>query len=204
MAKLQADKTAAAKTLQEAEGGYIAAGGSLVDRYTDFFAFSDPTQFVEQLDDALPFLLFPVRLETRFRARNKPELWVRIYPDDCLIDTFEPTLSGTEITAARRYYIESWKAGGIETQERAAWRGLVGSVGAGRAAWILKNFAPLNPAAKPAKATAEKVVLVIAVDQPLPLPENVIADYWRAVWQAKGDAVLLDTAYQALRRRRKR
>ncbi len=155
---------------------------------------------MEQLDDALPFLLFPVRLETRFKSGpgNKPELWVRIYPDDCLIDTFEPTLSGTEITAARRYYIEAWKAGGIETQERAAWRGLVASVGAGRAAWILQNFAPLNPAAKPAKATAEKVVLVIAADQALPLPENKIVDYWRAVWKAKGDAALLDTAYQAL------
>lgn len=200
LAKLQIDKTEATKTLQGAESGYTSAGGLLVDRYTDFFAFSDPTQFVEQLDDALPFLLFPVRVETRFKsgAGNKPELWVRIYPDDCLIDTFEPTLSGTEITAARRYYIESWKAGGIETQERAAWRGLVGSVGAGRAAWILKNFAPLNPGAKPAKATEEEVVLVIAVDQPLPVAENVIADYWRAVWQAKGDAALLDAAYQAL------
>ena len=48
-----------------------------------------------------PFLLFPVRIETRFRtiaaapgniaAAASHQLWVRIYPDDCSIDTFEPT-----------------------------------------------------------------------------------------------------------------
>ncbi|HNE30244.1 MAG TPA: hypothetical protein PLW66_13800, partial [Saprospiraceae bacterium] len=127
-----------------------------------------------------------------------PEMWVRIYPDDCLIDTFEPTLSGSEIAAARRYYIESWKAGGVETQERAAWRGLVGSTGAGRAAWIIQHFSPLNPADKPVKADANEVVLVIATDQPLPLPQPAIFAYWQAVWAAKGDAAQLNTAYQNL------
>jgi hypothetical protein len=192
------DKTAVA--LEKAEKTYDAAKHALDKSYAQFFTVSDPATFVAKLDDALPFLLFPVRLETRFKtgANGKPELWVRIYPDDCLIDTFEPTLSGTEITAARRYYIESWKAGGIETQERAAWRGLVSSVGAGRAAWILQNFAPLNPAEKIAKTKEEEIVLVIATDQALPLPQNVIADYWRAVWQAKGDAAALNSAYQDL------
>jgi hypothetical protein len=190
----------AATSLKNAETASAAAKGALEEGYTQFFAFSDPTTFVEKLDDSLPFLLFPVRIETRFKtgANGAPELWVRIYPDDCLIDTFEETLSGTEITAARRYYLESWKAGGIPTQERAAWRGLVSSVGAGRAAWILQHFAPLNPAEKIAKANEDEIVLVIATDQALPLPQSVIADYWSAVWKAKGDAVKLNSAFQDL------
>ncbi len=202
--QLQNERTKANELLQQAESQYAQAGKLLDGRYGSFFEFSDPTQFVSRLDDALPFLLFPVRIETRFKtiasavAAPQQELWVRIYPDDCLIDTFEPTLSGTEITAARRYYIESWKAGGIEQQERAAWRGLVSSVGAGRAAWILQNFAPLNPGDKPVKATADAVVLIIAADQALPLAQTEVFSYWRAVWQAKGDAAMLITAFQNL------
>ncbi|MDF0645213.1 MAG: hypothetical protein P0111_14375 [Nitrospira sp.] len=195
LVQLRKDRANAANALKEAETQYTVARRSM-DRFArDFFAFSDPAQFVERLDDGIPLLMFPVRIETRFM---RSELWVRIYPDDCLIDTFETALSGTEVRAARRYYIESWKAGGIEDQERAAWRGLVGSVGSGRAAWILQQFAPLNAADKPAKARPEAIVLVIAADQPLPLPQNVIADYWRAVWQARGDATLSDTAFQNL------
>jgi hypothetical protein len=201
--KLEAARTEAAALFKTADAAHVTAEGALTNRYTDFVVFTDPTKFVSKLEDALPFLLFPVRVETRFKnsatgAGAQHELWVRIYPDDCLIDTFEPTLSGTEITAARRYYIESWKAGGIDAQERAAWRGLVSSVGARRAAWILQNFAPLNPGDKLSKGTADEIILVIAIDQPLPLPENLISKYWQAVWKAKGDAALLNAAFQDL------
>lgn len=205
--ELRVDRAQATERLRAAEKERLTARRFLGDRYVDFFPFSDPTTFVAQLTDTVPFLLFPVRVETRFKTvpigdgAMRPELWVRIYPDDCLIDTFEPTLSGTEITAARRYYIELYKAAGIEARERAAWRGLVGSVGAGRAAWILQNFAPLNPADKPPKAIPENpeaVVLVIATDQPLPLAQSVIFTYWQEVWQAKGNAALLDSAYRKM------
>ena len=206
MHDLQAEKLKISDQLGGAENRLLDARKALDARYVDFFTFTNPLEFVSRLDDQLPFLLFPVRIETRFMASAPnvpgrppgPEMWVRIYPDDCLIDTFEPTLSGSEITAARRYYTESWKAGGVEVQERAAWRGLVGSVGAGRAAWIIQHFSPLNPADKPAKADANEVVLVIATDQPLPVPQPAVFAYWQAVWAAKGDAPQLNTAYQNL------
>ena len=48
------------------------------------------------LNDATPILLMPVRIETRFQNVFLPGagsrtslLWVRIYPDDCWIDTFD-------------------------------------------------------------------------------------------------------------------
>ncbi len=195
LGQLRQDRANAAGAVQQKETNYADARRALERFSGDFFEFSDPARFVERLDDRIPLLMFPVRMETRFMGS---ELWVRIYPDDCLIDTFETALSGTEVRAARRYYIESWKAGGIEDQERAAWRGLVASVGAGRASWILQNFEPLNTAEKPAKALPEAIVLVLATDQPLPLPRAVVFDYWRAVWQARGDSAMLDTAFQNL------
>ena len=73
-----------------------------------FAALSDPRKVVASLSDDYPFLLFPVRLETRFKTvpgdrRDRRQLWVRVYPDDCSIDTFEATLAETEVTSARLY-----------------------------------------------------------------------------------------------------
>src|SRR5690242_18591598 len=46
-----------------------------------------PQQLVSQLDDALPCVLFPLRIETRFMTgvSGGRELWVRVYPDDIAV-----------------------------------------------------------------------------------------------------------------------
>src|SRR5262245_11814945 len=102
---------------------------------------SDPTQQIEQLSDAFPILLFPVRIETRFQktsASGAPasQLWVRFYPDDCQVDSFEAMLTDPEIQNARSFWLAMWRAGGIEAQRRGAWRFLVGASGSGRASYI--------------------------------------------------------------------
>ena len=51
-------------------------------------------------------------------------LEVRIYPDDCQIDSFEELLTKTEIENAREFWASMWRAGGVEAQERGAWRSL--------------------------------------------------------------------------------
>ena len=118
-----------------------------------------PAPLPRQLNDTTPILLMPVRLETRFKevqlpgaAAATPQLWVRIYPDDCWVDAFDPRLTESEAAGARAYWIAMWEAGGVEQQERAAWRSLVRSHGAGRAAWIVEQFTPVNLAQKPTKA----------------------------------------------------
>jgi len=88
--------------LPEAE----AAAQKLKTAFADFEALTDPRDVVGQMSDQVPFLLFPVRLETRFgTARTKggpvPQLWVRVYPDDCSIDTFEEELAEGEVESAR-------------------------------------------------------------------------------------------------------
>lgn len=49
----------------------------------------------------IPVLLLPLNIETRFMDR---QLWVRIYPDDIMLDRHEPQLSPAELEAGQRYH----------------------------------------------------------------------------------------------------
>ena len=80
----------------------------------------------------------------RVSGAGPDELWVRVFPDDCLVDTFEPDLSEREVASAERYWTQVWSAGGAEPRLRAAWRELVASHGSGRAACIVAQFAPAS------------------------------------------------------------
>jgi hypothetical protein len=169
----------------------------------EFAAFTDPRQNVGRLSDAAPFALFPVRLETRFktiasREGTQHQLWVRIYPDDCSIDTFEAALSATELANAQRYWQGIWRAGGIEADERAAWRTLVAAHGSGRAGYIVDTYRPTNLPA-PTKAQRSDEILVIPAQTALaPAEADAISAYWRAVWLTDGDVARIEAARTAL------
>lgn len=169
-----------------------------------FAVFSDPRENVTLLSDRSPFALFPVRLETRFVTQRLGErathqLWVRIYPDDCSIDTFEAVLSTAELSNAKRYWRDVWRAGGIEAGERAAWRGLVAAHGSGRAAWIADTYQPTNLAQRPTKVAGHDEILVIPT-QSLPSTSEAQATvaYWEATWQAGDDIAGRSAARAAL------
>ena len=169
-----------------------------------FAQFTDPRRFASELPDSVPFALLPVRLETRFVRlgegdATRSQLWVRIYPDDCWIDTFEPTLSTTELVNAQLYWERIWQAGGIEADQRAAWRGLVAAHGSGRAGYIVDTYQPANVGAAPKKAQASDEILVIPTQAPLgPAEAAAITAYWQAVWVADGDAARVQAAANAL------
>src|SRR5262245_46100098 len=166
------------------------------DAFAAFEVFSDPRREVERLADETPLLLLPIHLEIRFKtlmeqgeAAPRHELWVRIYPDDCSAGTFDPELSTAEVDAGIRFWRESWRAAGDDAEARAAWRGLAGAYGANRAAWIVKAFAPLDPAGRPTKLAATDLVLVISgSDLPPSGQRGPLAGYWSAVWKAGDDA----------------
>jgi hypothetical protein len=131
----------------------------------------DPRKGVGRLSDRSPLALLPVRVETRFANAGTPaeprhQLWVRIYPDDCSIDTFEATLSDAEVANAKRYWQEIWRAGGVEDDERGAWRGLVAAHGSGRAGYILDIYRPLNLADRPVKTNPAEGIPVFPPDPP--------------------------------------
>lgn len=180
--------------------GTVQVNQEQYDRYADLEASSferfkplllDPRQQVERLSDDYPVLLLPLRLETRFKTITSPtnnaprtELWVRVYPDDCAIDTFEPLLSQSELKNAQTYWMQSWQAGGREDQERAAWRGLVSSHGSGRARWILENYRPTNLDQKP--DASEQIILTIPLED-LPSEVSALQAYWESVWRLDGE-----------------
>src|SRR5215213_2449778 len=192
--RLRRDLEDADAIFKEADTDHRRLASFVAEAIGRFAQFTQPEEAIQRLNDRFPLLLFPVRLETRFKTltdRETPgsvrELWVRIYPDDCSIDTFEPTLSKTEVSNAKRYWTGIWQAGGVKDQERGAWRGLVGSHGAGRAEWIIKQYQPLNLAGKREKDKATDVILTIATDSPLPDDEaGAISTYWRSIWLAGG------------------
>jgi hypothetical protein len=212
---LNAQLNQAAENLATARQKLAAADQEARAAAEGFASFTDPREQVGLLTDNSPFALFPVRLETRFvtetteTAAGAPtsfRLLVRIYPDDCSIDTFETMLSATELSNAQRYWQNIWRAGGIEGDERAAWADLVAAHGSGRAGYIADTYQPVNLADQPVKTAATDEILVIPTQAPLDATEAAaISAYWSAVWAATDPAAVqaaaagLDAAVGAAR-----
>jgi hypothetical protein len=180
--------------------------------------WSDPRRNAGQMRDDIPVMLFPLRLETRFKTvpgrdgqQEQQQLWVRIYPDECLIDTFEEALSSAELDSAGIFWREYFRAAGGEADERAAWRALVASHGSGRATWIYRQYRPLNPLSavdpqgdpalemKPQSRAPGEVILVVSSEETLSAADiSAMRKYWPAIWVAAGRADLAATALATL------
>jgi hypothetical protein len=121
-----------------------------------------PELLTELAPPTHPLALLPVRIETRFFARDgsSSELRVRIYPDQIHIDSHDPSLSAEEVAAGKRYWELRWRAAGTTDRLRSAWRTLVDRHGAGRAAWIARALAPTNPADAPTSPLDEGAALM--------------------------------------------
>jgi uncharacterized coiled-coil protein SlyX len=110
-----------------------------------------PQYGVAQQSDSIPYLLFPVRIETRFITElNTPEIWVRVYPDDISVHTHEKLLTEKEAAEGKRYWAELFNAEKEndseerETLKRSAWTAMVTLFGGNRSAWIAKQMKPSN------------------------------------------------------------
>jgi hypothetical protein len=89
------------------------------------------SRFLHPPPASVPLLLLPVRLETRFQGT---ELWLRIYPDDVHVNSFEPELTPDE-SSARADFLAQAQSGSEAAQ--AAFTVLAQQCGAERAAWIV-------------------------------------------------------------------
>jgi archaellum component FlaC len=174
--------------------------------FTSLIKLDDPTKQIEELSDAFPFVLLPLRLETRFKKnlQSPPQsvyqLWVRIYPDTCHIESREELISQFELQNAKLFWLQMWQAGGIAEQQRGAWRSLVNSHGSGRASWIIEQYKPLNIAKKPSKTDPTDIILVVTEQMPLTsMEEDAAFSFWKALWLADGDSGKENLALQSLK-----
>ncbi|MCB0850671.1 MAG: hypothetical protein KDD63_00395, partial [Bacteroidetes bacterium] len=107
--RLQQEKNRANRAILSNQNKIGNLRGELNKSWADFLDFSDPGKNLGQLNDNYPILMLPLRIETRFKKVNadgrvRDELWVRVFPDDCSIDTFEEHLSNSEILNAQDFW----------------------------------------------------------------------------------------------------
>jgi hypothetical protein len=207
-AGLEAAARRAQQSQASAQKAFEAARDAVATASGAFASFSNPQQNVARLSADSPFVLFPVRIETRFRtspvrsaaaAAGSHELLVRIYPDDCSIDTFEPIFSQSELFNVKAYWMNIARAGGVEAQRRVAWRALVAAHGSGRAGWLADQFSLVNAGTLPLKASPSDEILVIPTNTALSAADaSATAEYWQAVWIADGDSAKVTAANSAL------
>lgn len=190
------------------KGRYASVDKDLSTSWEVFAPLTDPRERIQSFSTNYPILLFPLRLETRFKTvvndnRELHQLWVRVYPDDCLIDSFEATLSETEIANLQLYWAGIWNAGGNENMRRGVWRNLVSSHGAGRATYLIEQYTP-SPESDPepvrTEADLNKIILVVPTEAPLndPNEKSALKTYWSKVWRANGEGITIQNAFNAL------
>jgi len=122
-----------------------------------------------------PFVLFPVRLETRFSTvGTQSQLLVRVYPDVIAATTHEPGLTDAEQVVGKAF----WQAAWDPAQEVEAWRTLVAQIPAARAAWVVRVLTPTNIASRPAGAPAFPSVETRAGSWTRPAETRVLPDAW--------------------------
>ena len=209
--RLIEDKQGRGAALDRAKGELKEINPAFWDQW------SDPRRNAGQMRDDIPVMLFPLRLETRFKTipgrdgQQRQQLWVRVYPDECLVDTFEEALSSAELDSAGIFWREYVRAADDEAAQRAAWRALVASHGSGRATWIHKQYRPLNPLSpgdpegdpalevKPQSKQPGEVILVVSSEDALSAADiTAMRKYWPAVWVAGGRADLAAVALATL------
>jgi hypothetical protein len=115
-----------------------------------------PEELVSGLSDQDPFLMFPVRLETRFArtAAGSVELRVRIWPDDISIALPAGDLTKSEQQAGEQYWtmrsivamtpIAGAQADAARQNYAGAWNAIATASGPYRAGWIVQQTHPSN------------------------------------------------------------
>ncbi|MFK8163974.1 MAG: hypothetical protein AB8H12_16125 [Lewinella sp.] len=188
---------------------------TLEDARQAYLPFSDPREFMGRWQDDVPVLLFPLRLETRFRTVGEGDdtrfqLWVRAYPDSCLIDTFADLPSETEYQRIKAFWIARFRNGqteptaGDEVNQFVkkglidAWRRLQSQGSAGRAYWLTQNLTPTDGQAPSVRLHPDDIFLVIPTEGagPGPAEQAALVDYYTASWRAQKDPQLLEAALQ--------
>jgi hypothetical protein len=126
------------------------ARGNLQQLINAIYIDPHPKTAIKNLADDIPFLLLPVRIETRFvKTERVNELLLRVYPDDISIHTHEAVLTDKEVAEGEKYWkalfqAEKGNAAEKEDRKKSAWSFMATTFGGQRSAWIARETKPLN------------------------------------------------------------
>ena len=151
LTRLQAERAAQGRAGERARADYSrlhdAALGELVAMLDQ-----TPEQIVGACSDSFPFVLLPVRLETKFaRVGAATELRVRFFPDEIGIAPPIAASSENERTLGMSYWRARTRSGqangdvALEMAYRASWTALVAVAGPYRASYVVAATQPSNP-----------------------------------------------------------
>jgi hypothetical protein len=145
----QQNKKALEENKLSTKADWILSVKSLQTEIEGIYTDPHPRTAIGNLDDSIPFLLLPVRIETRFMTTGaSQELWLRIYPDDIAIHTHEKNLTDQEVNEGEIYWKALFSAeknaGDKEGKKKVAWTRLVVLFGSQRSAWVIKQTKPVN------------------------------------------------------------
>jgi hypothetical protein len=152
---LQAQRDAASRDLQNARATGTRLAADALHGLTGWLA-QTPEQIIGTCNDAFPFVLLPVRMETKFvRSAGGTELRVRLFPDDISVARPATALTDVEIQLGRDY----WRARAVARQApddtalrrnyEGAWTRLATSAGPWRAGYVVRATAPGDPDVAP-------------------------------------------------------
>lgn len=131
--------------LDEQKKSLVSSNISIQTAINNLFAQLTPQQLIEQWDSRKPIMLFPVRLETKYRIINgQDQLLVRIFPDDIAVVTHEPLLTQEEADAGISHWKALWLAKGDSIKKQASWTLLSQNFGVNRASWVALQTKPTN------------------------------------------------------------
>jgi len=146
-AKVEGEISSLQQVIERNKGALAGAQAQLAELSAELILPKTPQQLISDLDDSIPFLLLPVRIETRFmRVDGRTELWVRVFPDDIAVFTHEKTLTREEADAGVAYWAEQYNIALLPEDEakeglqKAAWRMLAEPYGGARAGWIASEI----------------------------------------------------------------
>lgn len=105
-------------------------------------------RILERIGIDTPLLLFPLRLETHYRERNKgrrcKELCIRIFPDEIMHDYYNEALTPQEVADGKYFWIQWFIASADHKREYEAWQVLCSKYSLEKASWICRMCRPYN------------------------------------------------------------
>jgi hypothetical protein len=149
--KLEGERADAARAGLTASAEHARLTGEALSSLVEWVRQS-PEDTVAACSDRLPFVLLPVRMETKFaRVGDTAELRVRLFPDDIGIAPPLAAISDTERDLGEAYWrarVDSKQNPGnadLRSAYEGAWSALAAVAGAYRASYVVRATAPANP-----------------------------------------------------------